>query len=442
MSHATGTGARDSQLSPPPSAQSWAPPRSPLSYRLAKLVNDLGVSTPMPATHTPLQLLSPSPATYTLSSEFLRMNKQPYGRELKNEVVVQAPNDGFQPYESLELGHINEFEFTQPRTDPAFVPAPHSSARILVYQFADGFLRCDRLTLTMRDYYKSMSAEDSISALVKSRELRTTLLKVHENFGDWIWPNNPQLSSDLGVADDPKLRDALREDEGRIATHILSILDSESSKETALDRGLPLERDHSARARRIILKLSEGCDKLPSSSFITGVTGRDEHATFGGGFGDIYRATYAGKTVALKHVRTFHRDADLRRIRLSDGILQQFCREALAWQHLRHPYILPLIGIDRDSFPPSLCVVSPWMEHGTVLKYLNDHGRANVDRLLSEIAQGLEYLHSRKIVHGDLRGVIIKMHSSIGTDRLRRLRWCCRGYILHKLKGGRLRHSE
>ncbi|KAJ7279128.1 kinase-like domain-containing protein [Mycena rebaudengoi] len=322
-----------------------------------------------------------------------------------------------QPFDSESVGgpsrrktlwRLNEL--AQPRTDPVLVSASHPSSRILVYQSLFSFLEFasssinPRLNSILRGYYESMSAEDSISALVKSRESRTTLLK---------------LSSDLGVADGPKLRDALREDEGRIATHILSILDSKSSKETvlkldgdpaqyfldvvqnALDRGLLLERDHSSKARRIILKLSEACDKLPSSLFIIGVTGRDEHATFGGGFGDIYRATYAGKTVALKHVRTFHRDADLRRIRL------QFCREALVWQHLRHPHILPLIGIDRDSFPPSLCMVSPWMEHGTVLKYLNDHGRANVDRLLSEIAQGLEYLHSRKIVHGDLRGANI-----------------------------------
>ncbi|KAJ7622667.1 kinase-like domain-containing protein, partial [Mycena polygramma] len=86
---------------------------------------------------------------------------------------------------------------------------------------------------------------------------------------------------------------------------------------------------------------------------------------------------------------------------------QQFCREALVWQHLQHPFILPLIGIDRETFPSSLCMVSPWMENGTVLKYLNDHGRANVDKLLSEIAQGLQYLHSRNIVHGDLRGANI-----------------------------------
>ncbi|KAJ7229243.1 kinase-like domain-containing protein [Mycena rebaudengoi] len=234
------------------------------------------------------------------------------------------------------------------------------------------------MTSLLREHLGSMSAEDSISALVKSRESRTTLLK---------------LSSDLGSADNPKLRDALREDELRLAAHIPAILESESSESILLR-----ERDHKSKARRIILKLSEACDKLPSSLFISGVTGCDEHATFGGGFGDIYQASYAGKTVALKLVRTFH----------GQETRLKFCREALVWQDLQHPYILPLIGIDRESFPAtSLCMVSPWMEHGTALRYLNDHGRANVDRLLSEIAQGLEHLHSRDIVHGDLRGVNI-----------------------------------
>ncbi|KAJ7812122.1 kinase-like domain-containing protein, partial [Mycena olivaceomarginata] len=50
-------------------------------------------------------------------------------------------------------------------------------------------------------------------------------------------------------------------------------------------------------------------------------------------------------------------------------------------------------------------MVSPWMENGTIIKYLNDYGRANVDKLV--IAQGLQYLHSRNIVHGDLRGANI-----------------------------------
>ncbi|KAF8215406.1 kinase-like domain-containing protein [Mycena galopus ATCC 62051] len=106
-------------------------------------------------------------------------------------------------------------------------------------------------------------------------------------------------------------------------------------------------------------------------------------------------------TVALKHIRHFLRGADSRSLRL------KFCRKALVWKDLHHPNILRFIGIDRESFPSSLCMVSPWMEHGTALQYLKDHGSASVDRLLWEVAQGLHYLHSCNIVHGDLRGTNI-----------------------------------
>ncbi|KAJ7767392.1 kinase-like domain-containing protein, partial [Mycena maculata] len=157
------------------------------------------------------------------------------------------------------------------------------------------------------------------------------------------------------------------------------------------------------KARRLIRKLCESSDRLPSSLFITGVSERGEYPTCAGGYGDIYRSSYNSKPVALKHVRHFlwSSDSDMRRTRL------KFCREALVWRDLQHPNILPFIGIDRQSFPSSLCMVSPWMDHGTVLDYLKKHGRADVDKLLFEIAQGLQYLHSRNIVHGDLRGANI-----------------------------------
>ncbi|KAJ7779672.1 kinase-like domain-containing protein [Mycena metata] len=116
------------------------------------------------------------------------------------------------------------------------------------------------------------------------------------------------------------------------------------------------------------------------------------------GFGDVYRASYDGKRVALKRIRTFTSDSTRNQKRL------KFCREALVWQGLRHPSIIPFLGIDRDTFPSSFCMVSPWMKHGTILKYLESRGRGDIGRLTLEIAQGLEYLHSMSIVHGDLRG--------------------------------------
>ncbi|KAJ7134098.1 kinase-like domain-containing protein, partial [Mycena filopes] len=169
----------------------------------------------------------------------------------------------------------------------------------------------------------------------------------------------------------------------------------------ALDNALLPTRDSTSRARRLVVKLVKACDKLPTSLIIFGVTQRDEHATFCGGFGDVFKAMFAGKPVALKHMRIFQ-TSDQRHMR------RRFCREALVWQRLRHPNIVPLIGIDTESFPSSLCLVSPWMKNGTAIKYLSSIRPAErlhtVDRLIREIAQGLAFLHDQHVVHGDLRG--------------------------------------
>jgi hypothetical protein len=63
-------------------------------------------------------------------------------------------------------------------------------------------------------------------------------------------------------------------------------------------------------------KVAESGEQLPSSLFITGVTDHDEHPTFGGGFGDVYQASYDGKRVALKRIRTFTADSTTHRNRL------------------------------------------------------------------------------------------------------------------------------
>ncbi|KAF8183890.1 kinase-like domain-containing protein [Mycena galopus ATCC 62051] len=60
-------------------------------------------------------------------------------------------------------------------------------------------------------------------------------------------------------------------------------------------------------------------------------------------------------------------------------------------------------------------MVSPWMEHGTVMNYLKVHGHSEVDKLLYEVAKGLNYLHSCNIVHGDLRGTNILINEDAGA---------------------------
>ncbi|KAJ6486720.1 hypothetical protein C8R45DRAFT_266801 [Mycena sanguinolenta] len=216
-----------------------------------------------------------------------------------------------------------------------------------------------------------------------------------------------------------QVRERLEDVEAQITALLIHIIDSREAKraaqrlegdraqsfvdaiQDALDRVTLPDSKSRSKARQLMQKVSEAREQLPSSLFIEGVNDHDEHPTFGGGFGDVYQASYQGKMVALKRIRTFTADSTTHRIRL------QFYKEALVWQGLRHRFILPLLGIDRSTFAPSFCMVSPWMKHGTVLKYLRDHGREQVNRLLLEIAQGLDYLHSMNIVHGDLRGTNI-----------------------------------
>jgi serine/threonine protein kinase len=47
------------------------------------------------------------------------------------------------------------------------------------------------------------------------------------------------------------------------------------------------------------------------------------------------------------------------------------CREVLTWRQLHHPNILRLYGINEDVFDKDEmpCIVSEWMESGTLQQY-------------------------------------------------------------------------
>ncbi|KAJ7745594.1 kinase-like domain-containing protein [Mycena maculata] len=76
---------------------------------------------------------------------------------------------------------------------------------------------------------------------------------------------------------------------------------------------------------------------------------------------------------------------------------------------LKNKFILPLLGIDRDTFKPYFAMVSPWMEQGNAFNYI----RKNGTHFLFEAAQGLAYLHSMNSVHGYLRGANILITNDI-----------------------------
>jgi hypothetical protein len=82
--------------------------------------------------------------------------------------------------------------------------------------------------------------------------------------------------------------------------------------------------------------------------FINGVIrpDKEEQAVYGGGFGDVYRALYNGKVVALKRMRIFQRHSGMARARRVSLALFDIAMNPTSLPFI-HPCLL-LYPYDRD----------------------------------------------------------------------------------------------
>ncbi|KAJ3173754.1 hypothetical protein HDU88_002843 [Geranomyces variabilis] len=115
-----------------------------------------------------------------------------------------------------------------------------------------------------------------------------------------------------------------------------------------------------------------------------------------GGFGEVCMGTWRGlTTVAVK--------------RLPGGFetnkqKKAFVKEVEVWYKLRHPNVMLLLGACPSAVQPFM--IMPFMENGTLLSYAEKNPQ-QILKLLNESAQGLHYLHTSNIVHGDLKAINI-----------------------------------
>ncbi|KAJ7169048.1 kinase-like domain-containing protein [Mycena crocata] len=96
-----------------------------------------------------------------------------------------------------------------------------------------------------------------------------------------------------------------------------------------------------------------------------------------------------------------------------DTLLKEFGREALIWRQLSHPNLLPFFGLYYVE--KRLCLVSPWMENGDIVAFLKREA-CGTDQLFSfilDVALGIEHLHEKDIVHGDLKPLNILVTPSL-----------------------------
>ncbi|CAE7167718.1 unnamed protein product [Rhizoctonia solani] len=134
----------------------------------------------------------------------------------------------------------------------------------------------------------------------------------------------------------------------------------------------------------------------------------------GGGFGDIRQGTMNnGTKVAIKAWRT-------NPLEQSDHTsLMRVARELFDLTKIDHPNMHRLQGVMMFK-GQHLGMVSEWMDHSNLYEYLVKHPDADRYQLCTQVASGLDYMHRRGKVHGNLKAVNVAV-SSDGIAKLSHL---------------------
>ncbi|KAF8845927.1 kinase-like protein [Paxillus ammoniavirescens] len=165
------------------------------------------------------------------------------------------------------------------------------------------------------------------------------------------------------------------------------------------------------------MSVSEGLGPSPAIApdpVVPDLTGsiiklNDQHSG-GGSFGDVYRCKHRSdsstKEVAVKAFR-FNFTANEQGGNGNDGTVKMIRRELGIWRRLDHKNIVPFLGVTYGfGRIGATSLVSLWMPNGTLHDFLAKHDvrltTARRLQLLLDIANGLHYLHSFPIIHGDL----------------------------------------
>ena len=114
--------------------------------------------------------------------------------------------------------------------------------------------------------------------------------------------------------------------------------------------------------------------------------------------GAVYKARHKmlGRAVALK---VPHRE-----IIRSDHAKERFLREGRALAMLQHPHVVGVYDADEENNIPFLAM--EYVEGSTLSHYIrqsNELSYAEVKRITIQIAQALEYIHQKGILHRDLK---------------------------------------
>jgi len=125
-----------------------------------------------------------------------------------------------------------------------------------------------------------------------------------------------------------------------------------------------------------------------------------------GAFTDVFKGEYvtdaAPVVVAVKVFRISVQEVPERPMD-AKAISRRLIRESKVWLHLTqltHPNILPYLGY--CCFGSPIALVSPFCSQGNIMTYIAKNPSVSKLQLVNEVAKGLQYLHSKDVIHADL----------------------------------------
>ncbi|OMO98847.1 Phox/Bem1p [Corchorus capsularis] len=123
-----------------------------------------------------------------------------------------------------------------------------------------------------------------------------------------------------------------------------------------------------------------------------------------GTYGTVYHGKWRGTDVAIKRIK---KSCFSGRSSEQDRLTKDFWREAQILSNLHHPNVVAFYGVVPDGTGGTLATVTEYMVNGSLRNVLLKNNRS-LDRrrkliIAMDAAFGMEYLHSKNIVHFDLK---------------------------------------